>query len=389
SFKNIKVIKNKINSIDNFESNNCKLVDLSSYVLLPGLIDSHTHMFLLDKKNTVEPISIFQFSANKNEDQRYQQALKNAKSMLYAGFTTIRDLGNSGYFKDEELSKFLSQNPRFGPEIIYSGPGLAISPTQLGYISKNNEYRLIKSFENIDQAIKENIKHQATWLKVYADNSPVTGEMSEQLLKYAVKMAKLNHLKVAIHATTKESQWLSLNAAPNSIEHFTELPVQSEHPNASKIFFVLTDTDLRTCHKINTHTKKELVWPCNQQSSLALERNKWINTNKGIMIFGSDSFVDFVNHSRSRGESAINSLISFQENGIRPYKALQSATSLAAQMLERPLLGKITSSAYANLIAVDGDPLTNLEDLKNIKFIMNNGIIVCGESTSCSKGDLQ
>jgi imidazolonepropionase-like amidohydrolase len=133
----------------------CRVLDASRKTLLAGLIDSHTHLLLGSKDFRLKLEAIIEKSLKMSDRSHIQMGLENARAMLFSGFTTARDLGNSGHFLDVELRKLIEKNPKLGPRLIISGPGLAIYPTQAG--KKTIEYREIETEEDIKKALAENV----------------------------------------------------------------------------------------------------------------------------------------------------------------------------------------------------------------------------------------
>ena len=109
-------------------------------------------------------------------------------------------------------------------------------------------------------------------------------------------------------------------------------------------------------------------------------RTQWALKNDFNLVFGSDSYID---SDQSRGHSAIEALISLEEEGLSPFQALQSAGVNAAKMLGEINLGEINPDKTADLVAVEGDPLKTLQDLKKIRFVIKQGKIVCQSEDSC------
>lgn len=320
----------------------CKQINASSLWILPGLIDTHTHLFLKSKTDVFDWKSMMTENISFEDEVRLEFAKANARSMLLSGFTTVRDLGNSGNFLDFQLAKYLSTAAEKGPRFLYSGPGLAAYPTQLGI--KNSEYRIIENKTDVETAINENKNFSAGWLKIYADNEPSTGQLSSELLKEAVTLAQQNGLKVSIHAETDKSTYHSLLTTADSIEHFYKIPTSSGPFN--KTYVVLNEIR---------------------------DQVDWLKKQNLPIVFGSDA----VNSNPAqRGQVALNALIKFQKQGFTPLQALITATSQAAEMLGYNDFGVLKIGKKADLIITSGNPLLQLEDLRKIRYVIKDGVIV-------------
>lgn len=359
----------------------CKNIDLKHHVALPGLIDAHTHLLLIPTFHSemqTDSVGIIRKSSSIENKIRLEFGKRNALSMLHAGFTTIRDLGNSGQFLDEQLAKYALEKPMLSPFIIYSGPGISGTGTQAGP-NLSSEYRQISNKQQIDLAIAENIQHKATWLKVYADNDGYPGVLSDELFSYAIESAHKNNLKVAVHSTVHRDFGKISKFAPDSIEHFLEIPKHSIQGINSK-FFVITDFNLDDCRILRIQSNDSRFQDCKNYMGELIQRTKWAIEHRMTPVFGSDSYFSF---GFSRGKSALRSLESLLEQGLSPFQTLQAATVNAAKLLGLPQSGIIAVGAKADILVVSGDPLSSIKDLQNTMFVMKAGQIICHDQPYC------
>lgn len=341
---------------------NCRLLDLKGTFLFPGLIDSHTHLLALDKQKVADWKSALELSAARPEKARLLIGETNSRSMLSAGFTTIRDLGNSGFHLDEQLKKTMSA----GPEIITSGPGITISPSQIDLKYNPKEYTLVDEHTDIDQLFQDYKSHHISWIKLYADNSNRGPLIAQRLLKNLAYKAQNLSLKIAVHAESFKSIANALEAGPDSIEHFYEIP-------STKIrntpYIVLTDG-------------ASLEKNSSEKIAAIKKRVAWLKLNNFKLVFGSDAVLDFTSDFKSRGEASLSSLINFEQIGFSPLEALLSATTTAGEMLGLPI-GKIEKNYKANLVAFNSDPLMSLENIKRRNLVIFAGKIVCNNALDC------
>lgn len=336
---------------------NCKLLDLKGAFLFPGLIDAHAHLLAVDKQKVSDWKSALELSAARPEKTRLLIGEANAKSMLLAGFTTVRDLGNSGFHLDEQLKSKMST----GPEIVTSGPGITISPSQINLKYNPKEYSLIDERTDIDQLLQNYKSHHVSWVKLYADNSGQGPLITQPLLKSVVRKARSLNLKVAIHAEYAQSIANALEVGPDSIEHFYEIPsIKIKRPT----YAVLTGSA-----------------PL-EKTSAPIKRLSWLKSNKFKIVFGSDAVLDFTSNFKNRGEASLSSLINLEQVGFSPAEVLLSATSTAGEMLGQPI-GKIEKNYAANLVVFGSDPLLNLKNIENRNFVIFGGKIVCNNTQDC------
>jgi imidazolonepropionase-like amidohydrolase len=362
----------------------CQVIELYSSVVLPGLIDSHTHLMLHSSPAQFDTQEIILGSMNMNQKQRLEAGKVNAFEVLKSGFTLVRDLGNSGQFIDDLLRDYIQKHSNRGPEIIMSGPGLAGPPTaQLPSSARGvqAEYRIIQNSQEIDAAIAENLAHKAEWLKVYADNEPGEGGVSPQLFNEAVRKGHEHGLKVAAHTTNSQSAQMSIQAGVDSLEHLFSVPDGELEMPPAPVYFVITDFNRADCERAQKITAASDYKDCGALTGLRAKRTKWALDHHLIPIFGSDSYADF---GFTRGNSALKALEALSEQGLTPFQTLQAAGILAAQMLGRPDRGQIAPGVPADIIALAGDPLSSISDLKNIHFVMKGGMVICDSQKSCN-----
>lgn len=355
----------------------CHHIDLDGAYLYPGLIDAHTHLMAADKQRLTNWKSTLELSAARPDEERLRLGEMNARSMLFAGFTTARDLGNSGYFLDMKLDESLKTLVPSGPEIITSGPGLAVTPSQINLKFNPKEYLIIDENSQIDKILQEYRSHGVTWLKLYADNSDSSSLMNPNLLNEITREAQKAGFKVAIHSEFGSSATRAIKASPDSIEHFFSVPDgnSSEYPK-NLPYVVVTEYSLQTCLRAG------LDQNCEKRINTTQSNIKWLKKHNFKIVFGSDAVLDFTSKFNTRGEASIASLISLGELGLSPLEVMLSATAVPAEMLDLPI-GKIEKNHTANLVAYKKDPLVDLENLKQTSLIMFKGDFVCKNLFEC------
>lgn len=382
--KAIVIQKEKISEIldsDNLQRvavfrDQCTTVDLSGKFLIPGLIDSHTHLLALDGQRVSGWKDGMERSAARPNMTRLFIGQKNARSMLLAGFTTIRDLGNSGNFLDSELKSQSRRAPGHFPEIIISGPGIAVSPSQIDLRFNSAEYQIIKDFSEIDAILVAYKKKNVEWIKFYGDNSAKPVGIEKKLLRELVERARQSGFKVAIHAIFDETIGNAVNAEPDSIEHFDEIPSIELQPQVPRPYVVTTDFSVSTCERIPLNEN------CPAKLEVLRKRIGWLKQNNFRLVFGADSMLDFSSNFKSRGEASLASLINLGKMGLTPAEALTAATKTAAEMLGIKT-GSIRADYTADLVALEENPLQDLNHLKSRSLIVSRGHIVCKNLIEC------
>lgn len=355
---------------------NCQSLDLKGAYLFPGFIDSHSHLLAFDKQRVSSWRSALELSSVRSEKMRLLVGEKNATSLLLAGFTTVRDLGNSGFHLDEQLKSRISDKLLAGPQIITSGPGITIEPSQIDLKYSPREYTLVSERSDIDRILQDYKSHNVSWIKLYADNSGRGSLIKQDLLETLTRKAQNLNLKVAIHAEYAQSIVNALNATPNSIEHFYEIPNFDTKPMKNFPYIVLTDYSLKTCE--NMLIEKN----CKNKINSLKNRLTWLRQNNFKLVFGSDSVLDFTSNFKTRGEASLAALISLEQLGLSPLDVLLSATVTPAEMLGLPI-GKIEKHHKANLVAFSSDPIINLDNIKTRTLVIFNGKIVCKKTQEC------
>lgn len=371
------ILKNNSISFDGTPSNSCFKINLNDHYILPGLIDSHTHLLSADRQTVQTWKQALEISASRPAMSRLYIGEKNSKYMLRAGFTTVRDLGNSGDFLDVALRDRIQNLISVGPDLIISGPALATLNTQINVNLNPAEYAIINANTDLTALLLEYKKKNISWIKLYADNSHPSEIVDINLLRSVVDTAHQQGFKVAIHSTYSFSVDNALLASPDSIEHFSYAPEIPYIEQDKKPFVVLTDFSLKTCQQSRVEEN------CNNTINEFKKRIDWLKKNNFILVFGSDAVLDFTNKFNNRGEASLSSLLSLAEFGLSNLEIILSATSNAAQMLDIKA-GKILNEYQADLVIYSSNPLENIQILGRPKIVISNGKVVCRSEVECA-----
>jgi imidazolonepropionase-like amidohydrolase len=354
-----------------------KVIDLSTYTVLPGLIESHMHLFYsepLHRNFTEENIKII---VMEGDALRTLRALKRARSFLDGGVTTVKDLGNSGQYLDVALKKAIREGSADGPRIIASGPILSSTGGQLTALLKkyewmaDEEYRIIKGIEDASLAVKEHINFGVDLIKICADNSPNNTSLSIDEMKAIVKTAHRYNKKVTAHATSAKSILEAIEAGVDGIEHGYSLTDSAAKLMARKgIYLVPTNLSVSNYMKYTGLSKPEAAKSLENQHRLLTMAIK-----SGVKIVaGSDNYAEL---GTPRGDAFKNVLLAYYEAGMKPLDIIISCTKTAGEFLDLPRkLGVIQKDAVSDIIAVEGDLENDFaRTIFQVKFVMMNGKI--------------
>ncbi len=350
-----------------------RTVDLSRYTCLPGLIDSHTHVLLQPEDERGAPPVL-----NKSQAFRTIQGVAAARKDLEAGFTTLRDLDSEGAgFADVALRDAINQGIVPGPRLFVSTYALTITGGHMNHHGINPDIELPEPAtltDSRDAAIAEvrrEVKYGADWIKVYATGTlrhidPVTleslSQFSEEDLRAIVEEARRWRRDVAAHAYGGEGAKNAIRAGVRSIEHGMllddeALDLMVQHgtwwcPTLS-VYFPDSEEELTDLRKRILASHKEVF-----QKAL----------RKGVKIaFGTD--VGAYEHGTSARE-----LARMVQYGMSPLDAIRSATIRGAELLRMEKdLGTVEHGKYADVIAVEGDPLKDIGTLGRVVFVMKAG----------------
>lgn len=365
-----------------------RVIDLRKFTVLPGLIDAHTHLLYLEDPSGSLTMEGAKAVIIEGTPLRALHGAARARTFLAAGITTVRDLGNAGRFGDVALQKAIDDGSVDGPRMIVSGPGLSpeggqFPGLQIGYRAiADEEYRIVRGPQDAAAAVIENVTYGARVIKVYSNNTPNPGSLSIEEMRAIVETARRLGVRVAAHATSNDAVWRATQAGVNSIEHGyavddTTLALMKKRGVA----LVPTDIDSISILDYIARQSKSSgppVTAAQVTQFLAGSRNRLQRALKaGVTIAaGSDNYINF---GVPQGNAAKRVLFAYAQAGMPPVKILQAATINDAKLLGmEKRLGAIKFGASADIIAVDGDPGSDIYALEKVRFVMKEGTIYVG-----------
>lgn len=343
-----------------------EVIDLSQYSVLPGLVDAHNHLALTYKRepenNTYYLTSVLDSTAI-----RAIQAVSNGITMLSAGFTVVRDLGNAGNYADSALRVAIEQGWVPGPTIINSGiiiggMGGQFTPVPERFNLVYPEYLDADTPDEIVKAVRKNILFGAKVIKIMVDAKPYGYTVDE--MKLFVAEAAKSGLKVAGHVQTKPGAMRAIEAGIWSIEHSGALDDQAHKLMAQKgIWRVGTETPLTDYF----NTSRE-------RFAQTVEGMRNAYANKVKMAFSTDA--DYYIPGMTRGQVVIDFLKSWKAAGIPAPEILRIMTVNGYKVCDLyDKRGPIQPGFPADLIAVKGDPLEDIDTLRSVVFVMKDGVV--------------
>jgi imidazolonepropionase-like amidohydrolase len=350
-----------------------RLIDLSAYTVLPGLIDSHTHVLLQPEDEHGAPPVI-----TKSQAFRTVQGVAAARKDLEAGFTTLRDVDSEGAgFADVAIRDAINKGIVPGPRLFVSTLAITITGGHMNHAGLNPDIvvpepaALADSRDAMVAEVRRQVKYGADWIKLYATGTlrhvdPETldslSQVSLEEVQAVVAEAKRWRRDVAAHAYGGDGAKNAIRGGARSIEHGMMLDDEAldlmvEHgtfwcPTLS-IYVPTTEED-------DTEKQRRIVASHKQVFQKAMR--------KGVKIaFGTD--VGAYEHGTSAKE-----FVRMVDYGMKPIDAIRSATVRGAELLRmEDEIGTIEPGKFADVIAVEGNPLEDIGALGRVTFVMKAG----------------
>jgi imidazolonepropionase-like amidohydrolase len=343
------------------------VTDLSRYTAIPGLIDVHTHMtYILDNpvSQSARPAAVVFLSQ------------ENARKTLETGVTTVRNLGASDY-ADIAMRDLIDKGLMVGPRMFVSGYGLQISRGQ------NPTPNTADGVAEVLRVVRRQIGAGADWVKMYGSTGSgrdVTGyqTFTYEEMKAAVDAAHALGKRIAIHSYGLEGARDAVRAGTDSLEHATDMDDATIAEMVRRKTFYVPTIDHNRYYADNY---RKLNYPPQAVNDL----NDFIRRNletarkafaAGVRFaMGSDAvYTMFGENTRELGW--------YVKAGMTPEQALRTATVNGAELLDREKsLGAIRPGYFADIVAVEGDPLGDIDVVINkVRWVMKGGSVVVDKS---------
>ncbi len=357
-----------------------KHIDLGDKTMLPGLIDMHVH---LDSLAEIGGYNSLQYT-----DSFWTIAgVRNAKAMVMAGFTTVRNVGSAGY-NDVGLKQAIDEGFAVGPRIVPAATALGATgghcdETYFPPSFARKGVAVGDGPQELRQKVREQRKYGAEVIKVCAtggvfsrNTEPGQQQLSEIELAAIVDEAHQWGLKVAAHAHGGAGIKAAIRAGIDTIEHASL--VDDEGIKLAVQRGTYFSMDIYNTDYTQAEGAKNGVLEDNLRKDreiAQIQRDNFRKAHKaGVkMVFGSDAGV--MPHALVGAQ--FKTMVTY---GMTPLEAIQAATRNAAQALGREKdVGAIAVGRYADIIAVDGAPLTDVRQLESVDVVIKNGVVVKGD----------
>ena len=355
-----------------------QVIDLSHEWLSPGLMDAHTHLTLSETGGNGPYESYF---LDQSTTLRGLRGLHNAEILLNAGFTAVRDVGNSAEYAMSDVRRAIDRGWFNGPTIIDSGKIIAPwggqsrdIPAEQGNFWRY-EYVDADTPDEVRKAVRRNIYYGARVIKLVSDNNPYHYSLDE--IRAAVDEAHRAGVPVAIHVIFGgEAADNAIEAGVDSLEHgFYLTDAQLKRMVAKNVTLVGTDFPRSVLDVLGTSSGMLPEPPV--LAPLIVDRLRRAHRIGVHLVYGSDVPIDIP--GKTRAEVMFDYLDVWLEAGVPPVEILRAMTSDAAKLLridkER---GALAEGLAADIVAMPGDPTKDIHSLQRIDFVMKDGHVVRG-----------
>src|SRR5215469_12846555 len=409
--------------------NDVKTIDLGRATLLPGLIDSHTHL-LIDPVAPAEAERARHYNGGfvpglllaivESPNKRVLLGVQMAREDLESGITTVRNLGHSGVDGDVALRDAINMGRVTGPRILASGRKLA-QQEKNGYVQNLNpalgnailkqEFLEFNGVDGAREAVKDDLFYDVDVIKVTIEDDTSVAEM-----KAIVEEAHRQNVKVAVHAVTRGSIQTAIDGGADSIEHGNEVTDEQLKQMRNKgIFIDLTPTsygdffsrrydatiamslrlraerlqaDERDRERYNDLIQQLLKpvarFPSEADKRGDREYNDLVHrVLKSGVKFAAGSDMGWFYPGKTRGQASVSRFPTLHQAGMPSLDVIRAITTNAAEMLGwQDRIGSIEPGKFADLVAVSGDPLADIHELERVRFVMKGGAVVRNDFAS-------
>jgi len=355
-----------------------EVIDLPNLTLLPGLIDAHSHVLLHPYNETSWESQVLRES----QGLRTARATLQLERTLRAGFTLLRDLGTEGAgYADVGLKQAVDQDIIPGPRLIVTTRAIVMkgSYAPSGFASEVDVPQGAEEasgLEDLSRVVRDQIRHGAQWIKVYADyrwgpNGEARPAFTLAELQRVVEIASSSGRPVVAHASTPEGMRRAVLAGVETIEHGDN--------GTEAVFRLMAERGVALCPTVaaGDAVLQYSGWRRGQDPEPARITQKRASLRAaleaGVTICNGSDVGVFAHGDNAR------ELELLVEYGMSPLQALRSATSVTASILHLgDRLGHVRTGYLADLIAIEGDPTRSISSLRTVRFVMKGGKVYHG-----------
>lgn len=354
---------------------NTRIIELKGATLLPGLIEGHSHLFL----HPYNEVSWNDQVLKESRAERTARAVVHADSTLMAGFTTVRDLGTEGaLYDDAGLKKAIEKRIIPGPRMIIATRAI-VAKGAYGPNYGNADLDLpqgaaeVGNVDEMEKEVRTQISKGADVVKLYADyrigkNGEAAPTFSVEEMKAAVAIAKSTGRIVAIHSATAEGMRRGIEAGVTTIEHGDQ--------GTEEIFRLMKEKGIALCPTLaaGDAIQQYKGWRKGidpEPPSITAKKKSFAAALKSGVTICMGGDVGVFTHGDNAREMEM-----MVEYGMKAIDVLRSATSVNADVFGYGNeIGRIKKDLFADIIAVSGDPSTDIKNIRKIVFVMKDGKI--------------
>ncbi|HEX8334429.1 MAG TPA: amidohydrolase family protein [Segetibacter sp.] len=353
---------------------NTQTIQLTGATLLPGLIEGHSHLFL----HPYNEVSWNDQVLKESRAERTARAVNHARATLFAGFTTVRDLGTEGaMYDDAGLKKAIEKGIMQGPRMIIASRAIVAKGTY-GPKSENPDIDLpqgaaeVSGSEELANEVRLQISKGADVIKIYADyrwgrNNESLPTFSIDEIALAVSIARSGGRQVVAHASTPEGMRRAILGGVSTIEHGDN--------GTLEIFKLMKEKNVALCPTLaaGDATTQYAGWKKGVDPEPARITNKRktfaLALQAGVTIcMGGD--VGVFTHGDNAREMEM-----MVDYGMKPLNVLKAATKENADVFDYKNIGRLKKGMLADIIAVQGNPAEDMNHIRNIELVMKDGIL--------------
>ena len=399
-----------------------RTIDLGSATLLPGLIDSHTHLLISvvsqpeaerERRYNGGFVPDLLLAIVESPSKRVLLGAQHAREYLDSGITTARNLGHSGIDGDVALRDAINAGRVAGPRILACGRKLA-QQGRNGYIQNLNpalaaailqqEFLSFNGPDSARQAVKEDLFYDVDVIKVTIEDDTSVAEM-----KAIVEEAHRQNVKVAVHAVTQGSIQTAIDGGVDSIEHGNEVTDEQLKQMRDKgMFFDFTPTgygdffprifdgtiamslklrperlgsDERTRQRYNDLAQQLLKganFPDESDARYDRQYDSLVQrVLKSGVKFAAGTDMCWFYPEKTCGQASVSRFPTLHQAGMPSLDVIRAITTNAAEMLGwQDRIGAIEPGKFADVIAVAGDPINDIHELERVRFVMKDGQVI-------------
>ena len=358
-----------------------RLVDLSRYTVLPGLIDCHTHLV-----GDVAGADVL-LPLERSEAQEAFSGVRNASATLLAGFTTVRDVGTYRAFVDVALRDAINDGSVIGPRMkvagayvtVSTGAGELVGAAPDVTIPAGFRYGVANSADQVRERVRAIMNGGADFIKILATGAvftrgtkPGVSEYTEDQIRAAVEQAAEYGTFVAAHAHGAEGIKRAVRAGVRSIEHGSLMDDEAIRLMKEHGTWLVADI---WNGDFTDSVGREQKWPEDilRKNTETTEMQR-VGFRKAVALgvkvaYGTDSGI----YPHGLNARQLPYMVKY---GMSPMQAIQAATISAADLMQwKDSVGSLTPGKYADIIAVEGDALADLRSFRKVGFVMKGGTV--------------